>query len=98
VKDLPDLQTHKKISELLIGNACEQTNRTIDYPVRFLGREHRILFHDPLSAALIGMMTGGRDGVYSALIHLAVDKYCGNQIMRKFLEYCDYFSFIFIRS
>jgi len=59
----------------------------MDYPARFLGRKHRILFHDPLSAVLIGILCDGRNGVYSAFIHLALDKYSDNEFVKRFLEY-----------
>lgn len=84
---LPDLQTHKNISKLLIGEECEITNKIIDYPVRFLGRNHRIFFHDPISAALIGILTGEENGMYSALLHLVIDKYSTNQLAKLVIEY-----------
>jgi hypothetical protein len=52
------------------------TNRAIDYPVKFFGKSHRILFHDPLSAATIGYLLDGYDRAVSGVLHLVVDKIC----------------------
>jgi len=60
----------------------------IDYPVKFLGRKHRVLFHDPLSAAVIGYFVDDYDGAYSGILHLAVDEICSEYpVIKKILEY-----------
>jgi hypothetical protein len=84
---MPSGYMHKKISKFFLGKTCEKTNKIIDYPVRFLGKKHRVLFHDPLSAMAIGYFTNGSDGVYSGLLHLAVDRICSEyKIVKKLLD------------
>jgi len=85
---MPSNHTHKKISKLLLGKNCRLTHEIIDYPVRFLGEKHRVLFHDPVSAAVIGYVTNGPEGVYSGLLHLAADRICSKyKIVEKLIEY-----------
>ncbi|MEM7826517.1 MAG: hypothetical protein QW451_02730, partial [Candidatus Aenigmatarchaeota archaeon] len=60
----------------------------IDYPVKMLGRNHRILFHDPISALSIGFGCDGLEGVVSAYLHLVVDYYCSKYpVIKKIIEY-----------
>ncbi|MEM5766425.1 MAG: hypothetical protein QW423_02220 [Candidatus Aenigmatarchaeota archaeon] len=85
---MPSRYIHKKISKILTGKSCEKTNRTIDYPVKILGKKHRILFHDPISAFLIGLVCDGKEGAVSALIHIATDNYCSKYPkIKKVLDY-----------
>jgi len=85
---MPDHRVHKKISKLLLEKDCELTHSVIDYPVRFLGENHRILFHDPLSASVIGFISDGYVGVFAGLLHLATDKYFPkSQIVRRLIDY-----------
>jgi len=85
---MPSNRTHAKISKILIGKECRKTNKIMDYPVRFLGKGHRILFHDVLSAASIGYISDGYDGVYSGILHLGVDAVCSKYpAIKKMLEY-----------
>lgn len=72
---MPDRYTHKKLSKLLLGNDCNATHAAIDYPFRFLGRRHRVLFHDPLTAVFIGYVMDDYKGIASALLHLVADAY-----------------------
>ncbi|MEM5835590.1 MAG: hypothetical protein QW040_01205 [Candidatus Aenigmatarchaeota archaeon] len=85
---MPSRYIHKKISKTFINNSCEKTNRAIDYPVKILGKKHRILFHDPISALIVGFVCDGVEGVASALLHLATDYYCSKYpIIKKALSY-----------
>ena len=45
---------HEKFSKEIIGCKCSNTHKWIDYPVKFMGRKHRKLFHDPITATIIG--------------------------------------------
>ena len=60
---MPSRRVHKKLSRIISGDDCERTHELIDYPYRFLGRKHRILFHDPISASVIGYISDGYKGV-----------------------------------
>ncbi len=89
---MPDRTAHKKFSKLLLGDDCNATHAAIDYPYRFLGRRHRVLFHDPLSAAFIGYFMDGYKGLASALLHLAADKYLKPRhakVLVRFLNYIE---------
>jgi hypothetical protein len=85
---VPSRYTHRKISKILTGKSCESTHNLIDYPVRFLGKKHRILFHDPISALAIGFLSDGLKGSISALAHLALDEaYSKNKLLRQLIDY-----------
>jgi len=72
---MPSRGLHRKLSKFLLGDDCNATHAAIDYPFRFIGRGHRRLFHDPLSAAIIGYVMDSYKGVASAELHLMADKY-----------------------
>jgi len=74
---MPERIVHKKISKLLLGSSCERTHKAIDYPVKYLGKKHRILFHDPISAMVIGFLFDGYEGAASGLLHIVADRYGG---------------------
>ena len=85
---MPDGYIHRKISKILLGESCRKTNKAIDYPVKILGKNHRILFHDPLSALAIGFILDGYSGAFSALLHLAADEYFSkNKNVGRLIEY-----------
>ena len=70
---MPSRNFHKKLSRYVTGDDCNLTHAIIDYPVRYLGRNHQILFHDPFSVLVIGTITDGYQGAVSGLLHIAAD-------------------------
>lgn len=84
---MPDRSTHKKISEILLGNACEDTHAAIDEPVKRYGSGHRRFYHDPLSAFLIGISKDGYKGAISGLIHITTDRYVDSKIKKDTVNY-----------
>jgi hypothetical protein len=70
---LPSKRVHEALDRVFLGRKFTQVHRLIDLPARNMGRKHRALFHDPLSAIAIGYAVGGLDGAMSALLHIAVD-------------------------
>ncbi|MHA1744064.1 MAG: hypothetical protein ACTSV6_07420 [Candidatus Heimdallarchaeota archaeon] len=76
---MPDRYIHNKTTELLVGNKCDKTHKIIDYPVKYFGRKHRFLFHDPISASIIGILTNGYKGVCAGLSHIVLD-YCCTEV------------------
>jgi hypothetical protein len=84
---MPSRYKHKKFSKLLIGYSCERTHKIIDYPVRFFGKKHRILFHDPASALIVGFLSDGLQGSISALTHILLDECSKNKILKQLIEY-----------
>jgi len=59
---MPERYIHKKLSELVLDNSCEETHAAIDEPVKEMGRGHRKLYHDPFSAGIIGFFENGYKG------------------------------------
>jgi len=70
---MPSREFHKAVSKYLTGESCENTHRIIDYPVRYLGKRHQILFHDTVSAIVIGSFSDGYKGAVSGLLHIGAD-------------------------
>jgi hypothetical protein len=81
---VPSRKVHERISKILVGSSCEHVHYLLDFPYKFLGKKHRILFHDPISAILIGYLIEGYKGVISALAHIATD-YFSSEI-KKYLK------------
>ena len=82
---MPSRYLHKQISKILVEEECDTTHKAIDYPVKFLRRRHRILFHDPASAAAIGFLADGYKGVYAGLSHIILDYCCSKLPALKYL-------------
>jgi hypothetical protein len=70
---MPSRNTHKLISRYITGESCELTHVIMDYPVKYLRNRHRILFHDPVTALVIGILADGYKGGASGLLHIATD-------------------------
>jgi len=70
---MPSREIHEIFDEMFIGKKMSKVHKIIDSPSVFLGKRHRIFFHDPLSAMIIGGLVGGRDGIVSAILHLMAD-------------------------
>ncbi len=70
---MPSREIHKFISKMIIGYECDKTHATIDWPIKYLKRNHRILFHDPISAFIIGYLCDGPEGAFSGVVHIATD-------------------------
>lgn len=68
-------ETHNWICKTFLGNDCNAVNNALDYPSRFLGAEHRKLFHDVPTACIIGLLFSNDKvkGVCAALLHLVAD-------------------------
>lgn len=78
---------HRAISKLVTGDEHPEVHRCIDWPYWFLGRRHRRLFHDPLSAGVLGAvvsMAYGKDPVSGALAAQAhiIQDHLGSAIRR----------------
>ena len=70
---MPSRDIHKLVSKLLTGYNCNRTHAAIDYPVKYLRNCHRVLFHDPLSAFVIGYICDGPKGAVSGVAHIITD-------------------------
>lgn len=71
---MPNRRLHRYTSQLLFGKSFDSIHQILDAPVKILGRRHRILFHDPVEAALIGYRLGGTEAAEAALLHVIVDR------------------------
>lgn len=70
---MPSREVHRLISRIITGYDCDKTHAVIDLPFRYLGRGHRVLFHDPVSAALIGYLCDREQGAISGIAHIVTD-------------------------
>jgi len=70
---MPNRATHELISRILVGNDCTSTHKIIDMPYKIYQSRHRKLFHDPLSAIVLGFLTNGYDGIVASLSHITAD-------------------------
>jgi hypothetical protein len=70
---VPNRNVHKLISKLITGYECNKTHAAIDYPVKYLRNGHRILFHDPISAFVIGYVFNGPQGAVAGVVHIVTD-------------------------
>ena len=64
-----------------------KVNEVIDGPYKWLGGKHRILFHDPFSAMVIGHAIDPDGGALGGLRHIMLDKAAsGNRAFKEALE------------
>jgi len=71
---MPSQDLHRKLDRLLLGKSYPKVHTTLDLPSTWLGKGHRILFHDEPTAMLIGLAVGGVEGAMSALLHVWLDR------------------------
>jgi hypothetical protein len=76
VLKVPERGVHNYTSRLLLGKSFDEVHRVLDAPVKFLGSKHRVLYHEPVEAALIGFEIAGFEGALAALMHVTVDELC----------------------
>jgi len=51
-----------------------KVNEAIDGPYSWLGSKHRILFHDPISAMMLGQIMDPKNGALGGLRHIMLDR------------------------
>jgi len=85
---IPSRRVRRYVSRLLLGNSFDKVHRVIDLPYGFLGKKHRILLHDPISAVLIASTTSTDEyAFFAGLAYVAVDVICSrNRTLREPLE------------
>ena len=86
---MPGWRVHRYLDIVFFGKSYSKIHRKMDAPVVFLGRRHRILFHDPLAALVIAQecYPGDPDAVESAYLHILTDELCtSDPVYKKFLE------------
>jgi hypothetical protein len=71
---MPRRKTHEDISIFFLGKPFSSVNKTLDLPVKVLGRSHRKLLHTIPESFLVGvLLTGDIDGGISGVLHVVVD-------------------------
>lgn len=80
---MPSRKVHTMDSRL--GGYSRKVNNMIDLPYAWLGNKHRVLFHDPVSAMMLGYIIDGQRGAIGALRHLALDS-IKDKNSKEFLE------------
>jgi hypothetical protein len=86
---MPGWRVHEFIDWVNFGRVYRKIHRKMDEPVWFLGRSHRVLFHDNAWAYLIAkeFYPGDTDAITSAQYHLYYDGLCsGDREYKKMLE------------
>jgi len=86
---LPGPEVHVYIDKLFLGKSYWKIHREMDKPIKFLGRRHRLLFHDPVSAMAIAsrLYPGDPRARRAALLHITFDDICSRDPeFRKLLE------------
>jgi hypothetical protein len=65
---------------MLFGKSYWELHRKIDMPYIYLGRRHRVLFHDGFSSAMIAreLYPGDPHAEEAALVHVQLDMLCSN--------------------
>jgi len=67
-----------------LGSSHDDVNKLMDLPAHILGKKHRVLLHDPISAFI---MFGRKPEKFeAAILHILVDKLAENPELRKLLE------------
>lgn len=86
---MPLNKTHSSIDRNLLGRSYNPVHRTMDRPSQWLGKNHRVLYHDPLSVAIIATFyyPFNAKAILSGLVHLVTDWICKFQPIKTIIEY-----------
>jgi hypothetical protein len=86
---MPGWRVHRYLDVVFFGKSYSKIHRKMDDPCIFLGRRHRVLFHDPAAAVVIAQecYPGDPDAVEAAYLHILTDEFCtGDPYYKKDLE------------
>ena len=87
---MPSHRIHCYVDRMLFGRSFWKLHREIDMPYLFLGRKHRVLFHDGFSSVIIarGLYPGDQEAETAALVHCHIDVMCSEDpFFKKQLEF-----------
>jgi hypothetical protein len=85
---MPGWRVHKYVDVVFFGKSYSKIHRKMDEPVLFLGKRHRVLFHDAPAAALIAKQSYPDDphAIEAAYLHILTDQLCTADLAyKKFL-------------
>jgi len=80
------IKVHKAVDKFVFGRAFPKVHVELDRPAYVLGKKHRMLLHDPISAMLIGRSVAGEKGATVALLHVVVDELCKDKRVKRVFE------------
>jgi hypothetical protein len=86
---MPSWRVHVYMDKVFFGRAYPKVHRKMDSAFAILRRNHRVLFHDPLSAYAIARRCypGDNNAVLAAENHILIDNLCtADPDYRRFLE------------
>jgi hypothetical protein len=75
---VPGWRVHEYVDKTFFGRSYRKIHHRMDSAFVVLRRGHRVWFHDPLSAVVIGQECYPDDpnAVYAALAHIQFDELC----------------------
>jgi hypothetical protein len=73
---------HKAIDRAILGREHPLVHIIKDYPYKFLGKRHRILFHDHETNLILGLLLGP-EAFISAELHDIADRFDTKMRRRK---------------
>lgn len=83
---MPSREAHELDAEL--RGYDPKVNQAIDLPFAWLGGRHRILFHKPYEAMMIGAALDGPQGALGGIGHVYLDMLCSrNKQAREIIEF-----------
>ena len=68
-----DLNYHKQLCDKILGNGYEYVHKMKDKPSKYLGKGHRVLFHDHATNVAIGIISGDPKAFLAAELHDLMD-------------------------
>lgn len=86
---LPSHELHCYVDRQLFEKSYRRIHRKMDEPYLLLGRKHRVLFHDPVTACAIAQhcYPGDPNAELAALFHINLDEICSaNPLLKHNLE------------
>lgn len=77
---MPSWRLHRLVDKIVLGREYPEVHRALDLPYLWLGPKHRILFHDPITATMMGYAIAGPRGALSALLHITLDRELSSRV------------------
>jgi hypothetical protein len=77
---VPSWRLHRLVDKIVLGREYPEVHRALDLPYLWLGPKHRILFHDPITATMMGYAIAGPRGALSALLHITLDRELSSRV------------------
>lgn len=71
---MPDRETHNLFNRLILGRDYNEINALLDAPSKWLGPNHRILFHDKTTPLMVTLLTGDPKAGVAAFLHIYLDE------------------------